>query len=188
MNSYFGIVPVIAIIVLMLGMTPAQATPVFYNIVQSFQDGSTSKFNYTFDSQIFVLTNVSDVSIEDANGLISVPYQISEAIQTDPYGSAFLLFMYSSPTVNVLEALGYDGVTSVFNQAGASLTDSSSQLLIDQRWSMVAGGPDFGGSITLNELPLGVAQQASVPEPEVSILLTVGLLILFINARKRDFA
>jgi len=35
----------ISMIALLISSVPAQATPVFFDVAQSFDDGSTSKFN-----------------------------------------------------------------------------------------------------------------------------------------------
>jgi hypothetical protein len=191
----------VSAIALLISSLPAQANPIYFDIAQSFDDGSTSKFNFTYDADTFELTNVSSVRIRDANGRITVPLQDFGVIQLDPdFSSSILVFIFNNLTTNVVEALAYNGVTSSFDEAGASLTDDR-RIFIEQNWSKRVGDPNQGGNIKINGKPLGFVfsekehehehdgesngggssqnsdlSTASVPEPNILALLLAGLL------------
>jgi hypothetical protein len=199
MNPFLRINLCISVIALLISSLPAQATPMYFNVAQSFDDGSTSKFNFIYDPQNFELTNVSSVRIKDANGRITVPLEIAGAMPTDPdFGSSILVFIFNSLTTNVIEALAFNGQTGSFDEAGASLTDDRRHL-IELNWSKSVGDSNQGGNIKINEKPLGFVffekehededelnhvgpgqtgelPIASVPEPNIVVLLIFGLL------------
>jgi len=198
MNPFISKVSLcISMIALLISSVPAQATPVFFDVAQSFDDGSTSKFNFTYDADTFELTDVSSVRIKDANGRITVALQDFGVIQSDPdFSSSILIFIFNSLTTNVVEALAYNGVTASFDEAAASLIDDR-RTFIEQNWSKRVGDPNQGGNIKINEKPLGFSfsenehegesigagsgensdqSSASVPEPSILALLIAGLI------------
>lgn len=184
MTHFLRINLCISVIALLISSVPAQATPMYYDVFQKFQDGSTSRFNFTYDSENYELTNVSKVRIKNSNGRINVPLEIAGAIPTDPdFGSAVLMFIFNNSTTNLIEGLLYNGQTSSFDEAAALITDDREDF-IQQNWSMYAGGPRNGGNIKINGKPLGFVFSepedddipvASVPEPNIVVLLLAGL-------------
>ncbi len=187
----------ISVIALLISSVPAQATPMYFNVAQSFDDGSTSKFNFKYDPLNFELSNVSSVQIKDANGKATVALEDFGVIPTDPdFGSSILVFIFNSLTTNVIEALAFNGQTGSFDEAGASLVDDRRHF-VEQNWSKRVGDPNQGGNIKINGKPLGFVfferehedehehnggstqtgelPIASVPEPNIVALLLAGL-------------
>jgi len=179
------------VITFVLGVFPAQATPIYYNIAQTSQNGNTSKFSFKYDPVTLALSSVSDIKINDVNGRINAPLEFTQVISTDPsIGSAFLIFLFNNSTTSFEEALVYDGSVSVFNQAGISLVDAR-QNLVEETWSLNAGDPVGLGKITVNGEPLGFINEApiasAVSEPYTFVLLAIGLLCMGV-ARKKDLS
>jgi hypothetical protein len=168
----------ISVIALLISSLTAQATPIDFDIAQSFDDGSTSNFSFTYDPQDYTLTNVSDIDIEDANGQIIVSLAGFGAFQSDDFGSSLLVFIFNSLTTHVEEALAYNGLTSSFDVASAYLLDNRD--FSSKNWSKsVDDDSNQGGDITINGDPLGFPVEelpiASVPEPNIVVLLLAGL-------------
>lgn len=179
MTSFLRINLYISVIALLISSVPAQATPMYFDVAQSFYDGSTSNFNFRYDPQNLELSDVSSVHIEDANGPITVSLEDFGVIPTDPdFGSSILIFIFNNLTTTVIEALAFNGQTGSFDEAAASLYDDR-DFFIMQYWSENIIDPNEGGDITINGNPLGfpIGEQpiASVPEPNIFVLLLAGL-------------
>jgi|CXWL01.1.fsa_nt_gi hypothetical protein len=206
MTPFLRINLCISVIALLISSVPAQATPMYFDVAHSFYDGSTSKFNFRYDPQNLELTDVSSVRIRDANGRITVPLEDFGVIPTDPeFGSSILVFIFNSLTTNVIEALAFNGQTGSFDEAAASLTDDRRHY-IEQIWSNRVGDSNEGGDIKINNKRLGFVfferehededdcesdpsdelPIASVPEPNIFVLLLAGLIGFSLTGQIRN--